>query len=271
NVVLSSGETRPARFVGYDGPTGFSLLSVEGLQVEPAPLAQKISITPGLSVTILSPKFKIFQVTSVAKQQQQYAQVLEREGQIKPVRNFAVFGVFYEGLAENPTIMGVVVDDKKEIIGLPKGVQDNLLYAYTSVEALHAAERIVSKQGNVPRAWLGIGGSSLSSMDPEELKIYALPANKGVMIKNVGPNTPAAQAGLQPGDVILTVNGQPVQSLDQMSSFIGMQPAGQTVEFGIWRDNQSQKVDVTLGERGYATPYVSDRVEEQAQQYFIQQ
>jgi S1-C subfamily serine protease len=274
-VTLVSGETRPARFVGIDGPTGFCLLQVEGLAVEPAPFAEQPNFDAGAAVTVINPPFKTFQVASGPSQ----PKVTTKQGQIVTFnnlpapRNQVIFTISFEGEVAQPySYMGVVVDSSSnEVIGIPAASNKNIVQAFSSTEARRATDRILAKGGNVPRAWLGVGGASLASVKAENLESLAPPAGKGVLINNVYPDTPAALAGLKVGDVVLTLNGDPVESVDHLMTYIGMQPAGKTIEFGVWRDKELQKINVTLGKRGYNLPYSRDSVQAQAQKHLLEQ
>lgn len=64
---------------------------------------------------------------------------------------------------------------------------------------------------------------------------------------SVVPGGPAAQAGLQAGDVIATINGRPATSVDQIAAITFAQRPGQTVSIGYERDGKSATTAVALG------------------------
>ncbi|MGC4106913.1 MAG: PDZ domain-containing protein [Thermomicrobiales bacterium] len=61
--------------------------------------------------------------------------------------------------------------------------------------------------GQVTRGYLGVGSQGVT---PAMAKALRLPDNNGVLVANVEPDSPAAKAGLQPGDVILSLDGRKV-------------------------------------------------------------
>ena len=71
-------------------------------------------------------------------------------------------------------------------------------------------------------------------------------AGPGVMIREVVGGSAAAAAGLQPGDVILEINGQGMDSPLQVTQMIRTTPAGQAVTLTVWRDGQEQQIPATL-------------------------
>jgi membrane-associated protease RseP (regulator of RpoE activity) len=74
----------------------------------------------------------------------------------------------------------------------------------------------------------------------------------GIIITNVRPGTPAQQMGLQRGDRVESVNGQPVEAIDQFISFIRNMNAGDQVEIGIVRDQTENKLSGKLEAYGQA-------------------
>lgn len=79
--------------------------------------------------------------------------------------------------------------------------------------------------------------------------------DRGVVVKNVARGTAAAQANLQPGDVILDVNGQQVSSPQDMVRLIGQRSPGDQVVLNVLRDGEEQRINATLtsaqGSEGY--------------------
>ncbi len=74
-------------------------------------------------------------------------------------------------------------------------------------------------------------------------------AGKGVRLVEVDDDSPAAHAGLERGDMVTAVNGQPVHSLDDFAAILRPQPAGAKVSFDFERQNAAQHVDLVLGRR----------------------
>ncbi len=93
-------------------------------------------------------------------------------------------------------------------------------------------------------SWLGAGISEVTS---EKVKTFKLPAERGVVLGKIVPDSPAAKAGLQENDVVTEVNGQRVEGTEQFRRMIREIPAGRTAQFVVWRDGRSQNITVTLG------------------------
>ncbi len=99
-------------------------------------------------------------------------------------------------------------------------------------------------------SWLGVESQEITSEKAKELK---LPAERGVLLERILPDSPAAKAGLKDNDVITEINGQRVEGAAQFRRMIHEIPAGRSAQFTVWRDGRAQSISVTLGkseERG---------------------
>jgi serine protease Do len=93
-------------------------------------------------------------------------------------------------------------------------------------------------------SWLGVETHEVTSENVKELK---LPAERGVVVGRVTPDSPAAKAGLKEKDVITEVNGQRVEGSAQFRRMIHEIPAGRTAQLTVWRDARAQTLTATLG------------------------
>jgi len=94
-------------------------------------------------------------------------------------------------------------------------------------------------------SWLGIETQEVTA---DKVKEFKLPAERGVVVGRIAPDSPAAKAGLKENDVITEVEGQRVEGATQFSRMIHEIPAGRTIQLTIWRDAKSQTLSATLGE-----------------------
>jgi serine protease Do len=105
-------------------------------------------------------------------------------------------------------------------------------------------DQIVS-HGKVVRGYLGLLPQDVS---PTLAKQFNVNQTGGALVGQVEPHTPAAKAGLKRGDVILTLNGEPVNSANDLRLRISQTAPGSSVKLGVSRDGKMQDVSVTLGE-----------------------
>src|SRR6266446_1469759 len=107
--------------------------------------------------------------------------------------------------------------------------------------------------------WLGVETHEVTADKAKELK---LPAERGVVLGKIVPDSPAAKAGLKENDVVTEINGQRVEGAAQFRRMIREIPAGRTIQLTVWRDGRTQTVSATLGkseERRHAMKMATPR------------
>src|SRR5947199_5062455 len=92
-------------------------------------------------------------------------------------------------------------------------------------------------------SWLGVELHEVTGETAKELK---LPAERGVVVGSIVPDSPAAKAGLKENDVVTEINGQRVEGAAQFRRIIHEIPAGRTIQLTVWRDGGTQTVSATL-------------------------
>lgn len=95
--------------------------------------------------------------------------------------------------------------------------------------------------GNTP--YLGIG---VRDIDPDSAKKFNLKEVHGCEVTSVSADSPAAKAGLKPGDVVLEYNGQSVEGGEQFSRMVRETPIGRQVKLGVWREGRMQTLTATV-------------------------
>ncbi len=104
--------------------------------------------------------------------------------------------------------------------------------------------QLISK-GRVTRAWLGVG---IQDITPELAKSFNLPDQKGALVSNVFPNSPAEKAGLKSGDVIRAFEGKPIEESHDLPTMVAREPVGKTSAMSVLREGKELSFQVTLGE-----------------------
>ncbi len=111
--------------------------------------------------------------------------------------------------------------------------------------ARRIAEQLRST-GRVIRGYIGLYGQDVT---PEIAQMLKLPQPQGVIVAQVEPNSPAGHAALQRGDVILEVNGSPIESYDSFRNAVAAMQPGTTIQLQVWRGGKTSQRSLTLGER----------------------
>ncbi len=275
-VRTTSGKY-PATFVGLDGPTGLCLLLVQGLEQDPVSINNLKELKAGSQAYFLN--LLITPVgnlkTSIENLQRELSSsdLLVKHGQVTQLEDEIYLEVQLDD-TENllPSIStGVLLDEKHNLLGLPLLINKGVLKALYAYEARQAMDRILARRGSVPRGWLGVVGQDSTALTAEEREEYKLGDTNGIIIKHIVPGSPAQVFGLKVGDVIKGVNGKSSLTSQELSAYVSNQPAGRLMAFDIYRAGALEHITIPLGERGYSSAVLPDRVQLNANNYYFQE
>ena len=101
------------------------------------------------------------------------------------------------------------------------------------------------REGRVTRGRMGV---TISAVRSEAVEAFGLTDRRGAVVSTVLPDGPAAKAGVEPGDVIVEYNGQPVETTDDLVQRVIRTRPGDAVPVRIIRDRESMTIDVTIEE-----------------------
>ena len=145
---------------------------------------------------------------------------------------------------------GALVDAEGRLIGIStailsrSGGNQGIGFAVPINLARYVMERIVA-EGKITRGYLGV---RIQPLTPDLAKEFKLPADTGALVGEVTPKTPAAEAGLKEGDVIIEFNGKKVTDDRHLRLMAAQTPPGTRVTLKALRDGQEQTFSVKLGE-----------------------
>jgi len=94
--------------------------------------------------------------------------------------------------------------------------------------------------------YLGIGGQDITA---DRAKALKLKEERGAEVMMVDPDTAAAKAGMEKGDVVLEYNGQKVEGWEELKRLVSETPVGREVKIGVWRNGSLQTLTATMGSR----------------------
>ncbi|WBT37498.1 MULTISPECIES: Do family serine endopeptidase [Hyphomicrobium] len=121
--------------------------------------------------------------------------------------------------------------------------------------------------GQVKRGWLGVKIQSISEDIGESLGV---PENTGALVAGVTPDSPAAKAGVEAGDVILKFDGKDVTTMRGLPKLVAQAPIGKTVDVEVLRQGQKKTLSVSVGtlndEEDNPQPASTDKKEEKPEQ-----
>lgn len=111
------------------------------------------------------------------------------------------------------------------------------------INAAKACSKDIIQHGVVMRPWLGITGLNITK---EVADHYGLPVEKGVLVVNVAPDSPAHESGIEKGDIILELDERSVDRVEDLQNILLERKPGERIELSILRGFKKGRLEVTL-------------------------
>ena len=143
---------------------------------------------------------------------------------------------------------GALVNLRGELIGINTAIfsQSGGNIGIGFAIPINLAIRITSQlveNGEVDRGFVGI---SAQDLNPDLAEAFGLKAQQGAVINSVVPGSPAEDAGLQPGDILVAINGKAIRDAEDARNHIGLLPVGEGIEFEILRSGERMQLSSTV-------------------------
>ncbi|EKS68627.1 MULTISPECIES: DegQ family serine endoprotease [Caballeronia] len=139
-------------------------------------------------------------------------------------------------------LQGEVIGINSMIYSQTGGFQ-GLSFAIPINEAIKVKDALI-KTGHVDRGRLGV---TVQGMNQTLANSFGMKSPQGALVSSVEPGGPAAKAGLQPGDVITALNGEPVTDSTSLPSQVAGLAPGTSAKVTVWRDKSAKDLSVTIG------------------------
>jgi len=239
-VTLTDNRRLEARVVGSDAGTDIALLKIEAERLAAAQPADSDALQVGDFVVAIGNPFGIGQTVTSGIVSALGRAGLSNEGYEEFIQTDAPINPGNSG--------GALVNLKGELVGIntaiigPSGGNVGIGFA-VPVNMARAVMQQLIRFGEVRRGRLGISMQDLAPERARALKIAA-----GAVIAEVQPDSPAAQAGLRVGDVVIAVNGRAVRTASGLRARLGVLPVGDSVELTVRRDGATQTMRARIGE-----------------------
>jgi len=260
-VVTREGKRLEAKYLGLDGLSGLSVITLANNSLPELTEIKKEIINVGQRLRLIGPEPAT--PATPGSRRGVYVRLGETEATVLSVNRSAagaVRRVKIKSARLTPANMGgIAINDAGETLGIVDAVKGNEATIVPLSLIRSAVKRVVDRQASVPRPWLGISGEPIGALSFERIKrvgwetkrAQALAEKRqGIMLTSVTPGSPAALAHLRPGDVILRVNNDEVQSAEDFTWLLDGAAPGNAVKFTVARPEKavSEAMEIELSE-----------------------
>ncbi|AKC88126.1 Do family serine endopeptidase [Pseudoxanthomonas suwonensis] len=241
-VRLSDRRELTAKLVGSDETYDVALLKVDGKGLPALRQGQSSAIKPGQWVVAIGSPLGLDQSVTAG-----IVSAVGRTG--GPGQQYVPF-IQTDVAINRGNSGGPLLNTSGEVVGINSQILSNsggymgVSFAIPMDLAMGAVEQI-KKTGKVSRGMLGV---QIQGIDATRARGLGLPNNNGALVNSVEPDSAAAKGGIEIGDVIVSVNGQPVATSADLPPMVGMLPPGSKAKVGVIRDGKPRDLTVTLGE-----------------------
>jgi 2-alkenal reductase len=263
-VTLADEHTVPAAVVGTDPGSDLAVLQIDvpAAELTPAELGESASLQVGQRAIAIGNPFGLERTVTTG--------VISSLGRTLPRTdsNFAIAEVIQTDAAINPgNSGGPLLDSAGKVVGVntaiasDSGVNSGVGFAIPVDIVKRVVPELIAN-GRYRHAWIGISGRSLS---PEIVEASGLTVDRGVLIFEVEPGSPAEAAGLRGGsrqllisgipiliggDVVTAIEGRAVTGLDDVVNYLASYTTvGDELTLTVVRDGYQREIGVTLEER----------------------
>ncbi|MDB5931426.1 MAG: protease Do [Polaromonas sp.] len=238
-VKLTDRREFRAKVLGADPKTDVAVLKIDASNLPVATLGKTSELKVGEWVLAIGSPFG-FENTVTAG-------VVSAKGRSLPDDSAVPF--IQTDVAINPgNSGGPLFNARGEVVGINSqiysrsGGYQGVSFAIPIDVASRIRNQIVAT-GKVEHARLGVAVQEVNQSFADSFK---LDKPEGALVSSVEKGSPADKAGLQPGDVIRQVNGQPIVSSGDLPAVIGLAAPGDTVKLGVWRQGASKELSARL-------------------------
>ena len=233
-----------AKIIGTDSKTDLGVLKIDAKDLPTLPFADSSNVKVGDLALAMGEPFGLGHSVTMG--------IISAKGRsgITSIEGYEDF--IQTDAAINPgNSGGALVDVRGELIGINtailtrgSGGNQGVGFAIPANMARAVLEQVIA-HGKVTRGYMGVYPENIS---PAMAKSFRLTDTRGVLMGDVPEGSPAAQAGIQRGDVITEMNGEKLEDSNQLRLKVSMTAPGTTVTFKLLRDGVEKTIRVKLTE-----------------------
>ncbi len=249
-VTLRDGRTFTGEVRGIDEPTDLAVVKIEGDNLPIAALGSSTDVSVGdWAIAVGNPlgldNTVTLGIVSTLKRPSSQAGIPDKR--LDFIQTDAAINPGNSG--------GPLVNDRGEVIGINTAIRadgQGIGFAIP-IDKAKEIKDVLARGERVPHPYIGIRMVTLTPEIVERLKqdpnsVAIVPDTEGVLVMEVLANSPAAQAGLRRGDVIVKIDSEKITSAEQLQKLVERTKMGDSLSISIQRGTQTEKISVRPGE-----------------------
>jgi serine protease Do len=240
-VRLNDKRDFAARVIGADKDADIALIKIEARDLPVVRLGEPDALEVGEWVVAIGSPFGFEQSVT--------AGIISARGRVFPQESYVPF--IQTDVAINPgNSGGPLFNLNGEVVGINAQIYSRtggfmgVSFAIPIDLAMRIAEQLRSS-GTVHRGRIGV---SIQEVTPQLARAFALERLEGALVGMVEPDSPAAEAGIRPGDVILRFDQVVVRGSDDLPRIVGAVSPGERVPVVVWRQGEELQLETVVGE-----------------------
>lgn len=247
-VVLKDGRQFAGKVIGADSVTDVAVVKIEARQLPTVKLGNGTNLVPGQwAIAIGNPLGLDNTVTAgiISATERSSSQVGVPDKRVSFIQTDAAINPGNSG--------GPLLNQLGEVIGVNTAIIDGaqgLGFAIPIEIAEEIAEQLIAK-GRVEHPYLGVRMVDLTAAIRDRINRRGnglqVTQNQGVLVLEVSPDSPASEAGLRAGDVIVRLGQTPIKTAAEVQQVVGATSPGETLAVEVLRQGQRRQLQVILG------------------------
>lgn len=240
-VRLSDRRQYTAELVGYDEPSDLALLTIDAEDLPTVQMGNSAEMDVGEWVLAIGSPFGFEHSVT--------AGIISAKQRSLPQDNYVPF--LQTDVAINPgNSGGPLFNLNGEVIGINSHIYSRsggfmgLSFAIPIELAMNVVDQLRTT-GRVARGWLGV---LIQDVDRDLAESFGMDRPYGALVAQVVPDSPADEAGLMVGDVIIRFEGQEISTSSALPPMVGRMPVNTEVNLDVIREGEIQDLTLTLGE-----------------------
>ncbi|KTG17030.1 MULTISPECIES: DegQ family serine endoprotease [unclassified Guyparkeria] len=241
SVRLNNQREYTAELIGEDPRTDIALLKIDADDLPTVEIGDSDEVVVGEWVLAIGAPFGLDQSATHG--------IVSAIGRDLPNETYVPF--IQTDAPVNPgNSGGPLINADGEVIGVNSQIYTNsggymgISFAIPMNVAMNVADQL-KETGQVRRGYLGV---VIQPVTDELARSFGLKDTRGALVAQVQPDTPAAEAGIESGDIITAFNGKPIKRSGQLPRLVGSAPVGESATVTVIRDGEEKTFDVTLAE-----------------------